>query len=204
MSVAMSPGGCQRLIMCHRPIARPYICRMDVESPPDHGSIHGLFRSAPIDRDRTQFVLELLRELASVLEETVGLDEAQGFIAVVGGRIGITMNEEYRAATGAGQLDVTEVAGALVDLKRRIDGGFSIERMDGDAIVLVNDACPFGAYVAGRESLCMMTSNVFGRITADNLGYARVDIEESIARADGRCRVVVHLVEGRGGREYYG
>ena len=38
-----------------------------------------------------------------------------------------------------------------------------------------------------------MTSNVFGSIAAQNLGYARVEIEQSIAAGDPGCRVVVHL-----------
>ena len=43
------------------------------------------------------------------------------------------------------------------------------------------------------ESMCMMTSNVFGSIAAQNLGYARVEIEEAIALGDAGCRVVVYL-----------
>lgn len=54
----------------------------------------------------------------------------------------------------------------------------------------------------------MMTSNVFGLIAAENLGYAKVELAETIARGDGRCRVVVHLEPGSGehapGREYFG
>jgi hypothetical protein len=54
----------------------------------------------------------------------------------------------------------------------------------------------------------MMTSNVFGSITADNLGYSKVELQETIANHNQGCRVVVHLkatpesahVEGR---EYY-
>jgi len=39
----------------------------------------------------------------------------------------------------------------------------------------------------------MMTSNVFGSIAADNLGYAKVAIEQAIARGDAGCWVVVYL-----------
>lgn len=162
------------------------------------------FRDSSIVRDRDQFTRELLRELARVLEDSVGLEEAEGFISLVGSRIGMQMDEEYRSAAGVERLDVSQVAGALVDLKSRIDGGFSVDRLDGDAIVLVNDACPFGRYVEDRTSLCMMTSNVFGRIAADNLGYARVELVETIAAGSDRCRVVVHFSPGETGREYYG
>lgn len=163
-----------------------------------------LFSEAPISRDRDRFTRELLRELADILEVRLGLEETASYIAMVGHRIGDEMNSEYRAAAGKPRLDVHEVAAALVDLKRRIEGGFSIESIDEEKIVLVNTACPFGEYVKGRRSLCMMTSSVFGHVAADNLGYARVDLEETIARGAPGCRVVVYLDEGDAGIEYHG
>lgn len=84
---------------------------------------------------------------------------------------------------------------ALIDLKARIDGGFSVESMDGTRIVLVNTACPFGDKVIGRPSLCRMTANVFGSVSAENLGYARIRIASSIARGDAGCRVVIELAK---------
>ena len=163
-----------------------------------------LFRDLPIGRDRDRFLRELVREVAGAIEDTAGLAEAEGFISVIGGRLGSVMGEEYRRFGELDALDRRQVAAALVDLKRRIDGGFSVESIDERRIVLVNTRCPFGEYVLGRESLCMMTSNVFGRIAADNLGYARVEIVEAIARGDAGCRVVVNLEEGGPGREYHG
>jgi predicted ArsR family transcriptional regulator len=157
-----------------------------------------------IGRDRDTFTRELLRELIDVLEDAVGQEEAEGFIGLVGGRIGVRMNQEYRSASSVENLDRRQVAAAMVDLKRRIDGRFTIESMDDDQIVLVNAACPFGEYVVGRQSLCAMTSNVFGRVAADNLGYARVELSETIAAGDAGCRVVVHFSEDGAGREYFG
>jgi hypothetical protein len=53
----------------------------------------------------------------------------------------------------------------------------------------------------------MMTSNVFGSIAAQNLGYARVEVQESIAMGHAGCRVVVHLrpsaVTEPDAREYF-
>ena len=158
----------------------------------------------PIQRDHSQFLKELLRELSGVLEDNVGLDEAEGFISLVGGRIGQMMNREYCAALSCDSLTLQQVADVLVDLKSRIDGGFRIESIDETRIILVNSRCPFGRFVEGRESLCMMTSNVFGSIAATNLGYARVNIVEAFAKGDSRCRVVVDLEPGTSGREYYG
>jgi hypothetical protein len=65
------------------------------------------------------------------------------------------------------------VADALVDLKRRIGGDFFVIEQGDDKIVLGNRRCPFGEMVEGRASICMMTSNVFGSIIADNLGFAK-------------------------------
>ncbi|MGK0266072.1 MAG: putative ArsR family transcriptional regulator [Maricaulis sp.] len=167
------------------------------------------FKSLPISRDRDQFLRELIRELAATLEEVVGLDEAEVFISVVGNRIGDMMNAEYRELTQTERLDIEQTSAALVDLKRRIDGGFSVESVDEEELVLVNTRCPFGQDVIGHRSLCMMTSNVFGRIAADNNGYARVEIEQSIAAGDKGCRVVVSLrpveqASSHRAREYFG
>jgi len=41
--------------------------------------------------------------------------------------------------------------------------------------------------------MCMMTSNVFGSITAENLGFAKVELRETIAAGSTGCVVVVHL-----------
>ena len=162
-----------------------------------------IFSDAPIARDRDQFLRELLRELAGVLEESVGLEAAEGFISRVGGRIGEMMNEEYLELAGTNTLTIAQLGDALVDLKSRINGGFSVESLSDDKIVLTNTACPFGDYVKDRESLCMMTSNVFGRMAANNLEYARVELVETIAKGDAGCRVVISLTEGETGREYY-
>lgn len=149
-------------------------------------------QAIPLDRDL--FLRRLLRELAGTLQDVVGLEEASGYISVVGASIGEQIDREYRQALQVQRLDRRQVAQVLVDLKRRIEGDFFVIEESDARIVLGNRACPFGEFVQGRPSLCMMTSNVFGRITADNLGYARVELEETIAEGHPGCRVVVHLV----------
>jgi predicted ArsR family transcriptional regulator len=161
----------------------------------------------PLERDG--FVRSMLRELAGTLEDVVGLDQASGFISLVGQRIGDELNASYREALSTDRLDRPHVAQVLVDLKRRIEGDFRVVSEDDDRIVLQNAACPFGDKVIGRPALCMMTSNVFGSITAENLGYARVVLEETIASGAAGCRVVVHLRASTrrsevDGREYFG
>lgn len=163
--------------------------------------------AAPIALDRDLFLRRLLRELAGTLQDVVGLDAACGYISVVGGVMGEQLNADYTRALRVDRLSRAQVAAVLVDLKARIQGDFYVVAEDDTKIVLGNRACPFGELVRGRPSLCMMTSNVFGRIAAENLGYARVELEETIARGHPGCRVVVHLVPAEqpdpNAREYF-
>lgn len=162
----------------------------------------------PIVLERDLFLRSMLRELAGTLQDVVGLDEAAGFISVVGQHIGDDLNAQYRAATGSPTLNREQVADVFVDLKRRIQGTFAIANQSDQLIELTNTVCPFGEMVHDRPALCMMTSNVFGSIAAENLGYARVVLRETIAEGHGRCHVAVHLKPTEGvpedhGREYF-
>lgn len=164
---------------------------------------------ADVDLDRDVFMRTLIRELSGTLEDVVGLEDASGFISVVGTTIGDRIGQSYRDALRVEKLSRSQVAEVLVDLKRRIEGQFHVIEESDDRIVLGNKACPFGDKVLGRPSMCMMTSNVFGGIAADNLGYARVELQRTIAAGHGECRVVVHLkhdaaARGAEGREYFG
>lgn len=148
---------------------------------------------ATVSLDRDVFMRSLIRELSGTLQDVIGLEDAAGFVSIVGQRIGDQLNSAYREALSVATLDAPQVADVLVDLKRRIDGGFRIDSIDEHQIVLSNTRCPFGEKVIDRPALCMMTSNVFGSITAENLGYARVVLRETIARGAPGCTVVVQL-----------
>lgn len=161
-----------------------------------------------LDLDREVFLGTVIRELSGTLQDVVGLAEATGFISVVGQRVGERINLGYREALGGETLTREEIAQVLVDAKRRIQGDFFVIEQNDAKIVFGNRACPFGAAVIGRPSLCMMTSNVFGVIAAENAGYAKVALEETIADGATGCRVVVYLkpeAESReaSGREYF-
>ena len=160
----------------------------------------------PLERD--VFLRTLIRELSGTLQDVVGLEEAAGFVSVVGQRVGDQINHDYKAALEVSGLDRSQVAEVLVDLKRRIRGDFYVIEEDEEKIVLGNRACPFAEKVLGRPAMCMMTSNVFGVIAAENLGYAKVELQKTIANGDAGCRVVVHLKPTAGaqkadGREYF-
>jgi len=171
----------------------------------NRGSLSTL--DVPLDRD--VFLRTLLRELAGTLQDVVGLEEAAGFVSVVGQNMGRQMDHDYRAALETTRLSREQVADVLVDLKARIQGDFYVIEQDDTRIVLGNRACPFAEKVVGRPALCMMTSNVFGSIAAENLGYAKVELGETIAMGHAGCRVTVHLqptaaADAATGREYFG
>lgn len=164
-------------------------------------------RDLDIPLDRDVFTRTLIRELAGALEDVVGLEEASGYISVVGAAIGERINQDYKSAYRVSSLSRDQVRDVLVDLKRRIQGDFFVIEETEDKIVLGNRQCPFGDKVIGRPSMCMMTSNVFGHIAANNLGYSKVELRETIAGGAPGCRVVVYLrptseAEAAEGREY--
>ncbi len=161
--------------------------------------------NVPLDRD--VFMRTLIRELSGTLQDVVGLDEAAGFISVVGQNMGVQINADYKNALKVDKLNREQVAAVLVNLKRRIHGDFFVVEETDQKIVLHNRACPFEEKVVGRPAMCMMTSNVFGSIAAENLGYAKVELNETIAEGSNRCVVTVHLQPGEEsenatGREY--
>jgi len=138
----------------------------------------------PLERDGS--LRDLVRNLSGTLQEVIGLEEA----------------------SNVSNLNREQVSAVLVDLKQRIHGNFSIVSEDVEKIVLQTTSCPFEDKVIGRPSLCMMTSNVFGTITAQNLGYAKVCLEETIASGAQGCRVVVYLTDSdesatKDGNEYF-
>lgn len=168
-----------------------------------------LIPNLPIALERDVFLRTLIRELSGALQDVVGLDEAAGFVSIVGQSMGRQIDGEYRSALQVDRLSREQVADVLVDLKQRIRGDFFVIEQDEEKIVLGSRSCPFAEKVLDRPAMCMMTSNVFGSITADNLGYAKVALEETIALGAPGCRVVVYLkptaeAEQAEGREYFG
>ena len=158
--------------------------------------------------ERDVFTRTLIRELSGVLQDVVGIEEASGYVSIVGQNMGREIEGMYKNALQVSQLSRAQVTSVLLDLKRRIQGDFFVIEENDEKIVFGNRACPFGEKVIGRPAMCMMTSNVFGAIAANNLGYAKVELQETIANGDPGCRVVVYLkatdqAERASGREYF-
>lgn len=158
-----------------------------------------------ISLESDKFLRDLLHHLSGTLQDVIGLEEASGFISIVGQKIGEEINNEYCSALNVSSLNRNQVSKILVDLKQRIHGNFSVVEEGENKIVLQTTSCPFGEQVKDRPSLCMMTSNVFGFITSENLGYAKVHLDETIATGSSCCRVVIYLAQtdDTEGIEYY-
>jgi hypothetical protein len=90
----------------------------------------------PLERD--VFLRTLIHHLAGVLQEIVGLKEAEGFVTIVGQRIGDQIDKMYRAALEVPQLSAKQVGEVCVDLKRRIQGEFRIVEQTDEKIVFEN------------------------------------------------------------------
>lgn len=73
-----------------------------------------------ISLERDLFLRTLLGHLAGILQKVVGLEEASGFVSVVGQEIGDEINRTYKSALAVENLSREQVGEVLVDLKRRI------------------------------------------------------------------------------------
>ena len=74
-------------------------------------------RDADLPLERDLFLRSLLRELAGTLESVVGIEEASGYISVVGAAIGEQIDTAYRDAIHVDRLNRDQVSAVLVDLK---------------------------------------------------------------------------------------
>jgi predicted ArsR family transcriptional regulator len=157
------------------------------------------------DLDAKTFYLEMIANLTSSLERVIGCEDAEGYLALVGAEMGCDLYNAYLSELKVSERTLEKIADVLVDLKAHIEGGFAIESVKDGQIILTNTHCPFGEKALGRQSLCMMTSSVFGTISSEAAGQANVDIQKSIAAGDGYCRVVVHLNKPDApGKRYFG
>ncbi len=167
-------------------------------------SSHNQIASVQLPIDRDQFLRSMIRELAGTLQDVVGIEEAAGFLNVVGSRAGQHVNEIYRNAFQLSNLSREQVTAVLVDWKRRIQGDFYVIEETDEKIVLGNRKCPFAEQVEGREAMCVMTSNIFGVIASENLGYARVELQDTIAKGAQECKVVIYLKPSTSLNEFAG
>ena len=90
----------------------------------------------PLDAtlNQPEFFSTIIGEFSGLLENLIGLPDAEGFISAVGGTLGNRISGLYPVATNSAQPD--RLAQVLVDLKTRINGQFDVVSADADRIVL--------------------------------------------------------------------
>ncbi|MGX1788598.1 methanogen output domain 1-containing protein [Bosea sp. NPDC055332] len=162
--------------------------------------------SLDIDFDHHGLFSTLLADMVDLLETIAGVEDACAYVSSIAARLGADIEQQYKTALGVQNLSRNQLIGVLLDLKNRAGGAFSLIEEDDDQVVFSNCACPLGKAATNHPSLCMLTSNIFGRMAANAVGYAAVDLEQTIARGDGACRVVLHLKRtelGPDTREYF-
>lgn len=145
----------------------------------------------PIDKE--SFYLKLLLDLNATMEEVIGVEESRAFTNIITDRVATFYQSCYKNVIDQTTLTTEQIAYMLIDIYRRLGGSFTIQEFTPNKIVFANTYCPFGDSVKNHKSMCALTTNLFGKITADNLGYAGIDLEKAIAAGDDECRVVVYL-----------
>lgn len=162
--------------------------------------------SLDIDFDHHDLFNTLVADMAGLLETIAGVEDACAYVSSIAARLGTDIERQYKAALGTQNLNRTQLIEVLIDLNKRAGGGFSLIEQDEGRAVFGNSTCPLGNAASNHPSLCMLTSNIFGRMAANAVGYAAVDLEQTIARGAAGCRVVLHLKRTEPGpetREYF-
>ena len=124
--------------------------------------------------------------------EVLGLSAAECLEAYIRSERGVSADDN---------LDITQYADTIVDLKNRIGGGFSVEEVSPNVVKVTNCCCPFGTSVKESPELCRMTSSVFGAIAARNFGYAKVNLIKRIATNDSNCEIVIYTDQDEASKE---
>lgn len=145
--------------------------------------------------DRGTFAVGLLANMSDMFVAMESVKATEDAIAYVGRLFGRELSKKLAEQNGDEPLDHNQLAEALVELKRRIGGNFTIESATPERIVLKNTVCPFGDRVIGRPHLCTMTKQVFSQVAEDQGALGAVDIVKAISRGDKMCEVVIHLAE---------
>jgi DNA-binding NtrC family response regulator len=143
-----------------------------------------------------EFLQSFVSEIAKAMEraECPNCAAHLDHIEQIGLTAGVCLEEKAREALGfPAVIDRDHYADLIIELKKQIGGGFSRASGEAGMVRVVNSRCPFGAQVKNAPALCRMTSSVFGGIAARHFGYAKVELQKTIAAGDGSCDVRIYL-----------
>ena len=88
-------------------------------TPVQLGAFGTALDTVDVQLERDGFSRRLIRELAGTLQDVVGIEEAAGYISVVGTAMGEQIDDTYRKALAVDRISRDQVRDVLVDLKRR-------------------------------------------------------------------------------------
>jgi len=146
--------------------------------------------------DRDSFLKTLLVDFVYLMENYLGSVRVGEYVTQVGLAVGARIEDQYRQAGRLkAPISPQQYGELIVDLKQRIGGNFSLKSVSPSQVALTSTSCPINSLVdiTSSPALCRVTSSVFGGIAARNFGYAKVVIDESIARGNKRCKVRIFL-----------
>ncbi|MBR9649644.1 methanogen output domain 1-containing protein [Thalassovita aquimarina] len=153
---------------------------------------------------KKRFLANTLHHLTHTLETVAGIEEAEAFLSTVGAELGQDLYDEHFAQPGAEPLHPDTLPEMLVDVETGIGADFAIVERSKNRILLENRTCPFGPEINGTPSICMVTANLLGHLASKSAGYAKVHLEQTIARGHPMCRVNVSLDDNdTPGLEYF-
>lgn len=158
-----------------------------------------------VARSQSQICRQLVGFLTASLRDLLGEEAAESLMAQAGQTVAEGLDACYRKEFRVNKLSRAQVASVFVDPKTTIGWPFHVLYESDDRIELSTEACVSEELTEGYSALCMITSNVFGVIAAENLGYARVTVDQSTTSGNGGCRISIHLEpdESAAGREYF-
>ena len=148
-------------------------------------------KTTPTPIEKTEYLTGFIGELSGLLDQIIGQPNSENVIGTVGLRTGERISRD--APSLRQRPSPRDVARLIANLRTEVGGHFEIVSVSASEIVLATGCCPFGRNAVGRPALCMMTTNVLGRIVADRTGYARVVLDSTIAQGAPRCRVRISL-----------
>lgn len=165
-------------------------------------------KSLGILLDSDVYLGKLFVELLDSLQKVVDTEENSEHINIVAKNTSREIDRKYKSALQVYNLSQVQLAQVLVDFYNQIKSDFYIIEVSNEKIVFGNRKCPFVEKIGDFPDICMMTSHMFGSIAAENLGYAKVDLQETIAKGNQGCRIVVYLrltkeVENSSGIQYF-
>lgn len=91
--------------------------------------------------------------------------------------------------------DAASVGRLIVEAHRALGSDATVLAADDNTVEVAVSRCPFGPGVAGRESLCHISTGLAGRLGARVNGTATVVLAEKIAAGDRECHFQMWLDE---------